>query len=173
MYLFVCLFFCGCRTENLQSCSDYISFYYWDKGILTECAVTTIEEVKEEAFCADTVLCDSNKVRQFYNYVMWLQPSTEQRCVNLRVVSGIHYNDTTIIASFGENQGIMVDGIRMNDDKRLFDFIEKVLYSEKGYRRLFDKYMETQGFSYNLTPEQIEERWHYFYSTVKNNVIVR
>ena len=165
--IFVCFFFCCCQTENIQSSSDYLKFYYWDKNIDTEYSITSFEDVRNDELCADTVFYDTVIIKQFYNYLIELKTSSNQRPADLRVTSELHYNDTTIIASFGEKIGIMLNGVRMEDDKRLFNFIEKNLYSKDGYRRLFDKQMESEGVSTHLSPEQIEEHWQHYYSTLK------
>ncbi len=149
VYLFICfsaLLYVsfGCKSMEMGDVGMYIKFYYIDKGKHTEYAWSAQDLIKEEDH-ADTTFYDSLLIKDFMSMINKLEDDSITRSIDTRVVAEVHSGDSVIVVSFGEDIGTMVDGVRKEDKKELFDFIQKHLYNEAGYRRLYKRLNKCQS----------------------------
>lgn len=116
---------CAHRTRILSENVVKIDFYAMDKGIETSYSFKPEDVIRSGR---DTVITDRLFIDEFVTLINSLKP-VEEICSDNRAVAVIKTTvGEEIQIAFGYHWGIHLNGVRMNDDQRLFDFIDKYVY---------------------------------------------
>lgn len=106
---------------------DHISFFCMSKGIEFPSAVTLPRLL---SMGRDTVVADKGFINDFVKELNSLSPSSERYNIDLRKAAFLYTNTgDTIKVLFGENFGIELNGIIMNDSNSLFALIDNRVYA--------------------------------------------
>lgn len=149
LFAFVLTVSCDNEKEKKQIYPN-VEFVYLGKGMEFMNALSSLDKIPY-SLCVDTVVTDSLFVRKFIELVDSLEDDTSKHSIDIRVVSKIHYADSTErLVCFGDYWGTMVEKDVKKDNPQLFELINNALYDEKGWRKIFTHSLRQDGFDDNL-----------------------
>lgn len=160
------MFSCTCKSSVQPNC-PYIEVYYMEKGYETLNSISSPVLFKEmKNVYADTLILDDKVVRTFIKYIDSLENDSVCKNIDIRVMSIVHLNDSTqSVVCLGEKWGTMVDNIMKHDNQGLFDFVNKILYDEIGWKHLF---MKVYGNNYDVNSLDARSEWELFIKRVRD-----
>lgn len=169
--LIVLVLICSCCEQQCEDSpeNNHVTFYYIAKDI-EYCASQTFPQAIINMYdCLDTIIYDNIFVERFTNIVDNLKVDTVQCMIDIRTVALVTRNNNTDTICFGGYFGISRDGIKMQDNDSLFDMINGTLYTLKGWRRIFDKYIEVGDILPEMYGNDMNKAWSAFCSNLANS----
>ncbi len=129
---------CGCSHRDYIPLNrvEYIKFYTTNRSFERNCAIHSFDYFVEwnkdslgaGSLCRDTIVKDKASIQRFVTLVNSLQINDNQD-YDLRTVAMIHLtNDSVIHVGFGYHSGICIEGLVMNDNEELFQYLEDSIY---------------------------------------------
>lgn len=127
---------CTCRAHIPLDEVEYITFYTTNRTFERNSAIHSFDffvewnkdSLGEGSLCRDTIVRDKASIERFVTLVNSLQINNNKN-YDLRTVAIIHLiNDSTIHVGFGYQSGICIEGVVMNDNEELFQYLEDSIY---------------------------------------------
>ncbi len=145
----------SCRDNSVSTSSfPKVEFYYLEKSLETMNSINTPEKFLSHD-CLDTVVTDSCSVDSFIRIVdMLIDDSVNDNC-DIRVLARIFYSDSVDkVVCLGGYHGIKVDNVPKKHSPELYEYINKLLFDEDGWRKIIIHYLRQDGFGDDIdTPE--------------------
>ena len=169
-YIFPMIFVVSCRKENKTDLIyPNVEFVYMMKGMLFLNSLDSPEKVLSYECCVDTVIYDKKAVDAFITLIDNLDNDTINSNCDFRVVSIIHYNDSSeCVVCLGERWNTMVDNVRKKDNPLLFEFINNLLYDEMSTRRLIRRSFCMGGYADIIDTPEMKAKIDECFERIKN-----
>jgi len=155
LYFIVLLLCFSCEDAKLNDPQlPYVKFTYMWPGMET-CNDLSAEDVLNSPDNADTIITDSCFYEKFMQFLDSLPNDTSQTSGDFRIVAQIYHRDSTMsVMSCDDRFGVCkVDNVFKKDSPELLDFLNHLLYTENGFRRLLVKSMMSYDSAYVYTEE--------------------
>lgn len=130
----IALFSLSCKTTKKLNCDDVqgIKIAYLPKGINTAHAINDCDDIlKYTPVVKDTTISDKETIRNFIKLINNLKVSKNHSNEDYRIMCLIIVKDmkNPILICFGEDWLINYNGIIMKDNKKIFKFLDNLLYN--------------------------------------------
>ncbi len=137
----------SCREESPStSFSPKVEFYYLEKSLEVMNSIDTPEKFLSMDY-VDTVITDSCCVDSFIHMVDVLSDDSVNNKCDIRVLARIIYSESEErIVCFGGYHGITVDNVSKKHSPELYEFVNNLLYDEKGWRRIIIHSLQHDGY---------------------------
>lgn len=138
-YIIIMFFIgCGCsqRVHIPPNKVDYIKFYTTNRSFERNSSIRSFDffvewnrdSLASGSLCRDTILRDKSSIQRFVSLVNSLQKSDNPN-YDLRTAAFIYLvNGSVIHVGFGYRFGICIEGIAMDYNEDLFQFLENSIY---------------------------------------------
>lgn len=159
--LFALLLFFSCgNVEQNDPELLYVKFTYVWKGIESCNAWNKPSDVLSFEEKADTIVTDSCFYEMFTQLLNSIPTDTIRKSGDYRIVAQIYHKDSTVSVMccddvFGCS---MVDNVYKQQSSELMDFLNHLLYDEKGYRRLIERGIMLNDSAPLFTTEEVQRR---------------
>ena len=132
-----------------------VRFLFLPKGYEFIAPLTESKDVLNQVSLIDTTIVDRGFISDYVELLNGLTQCDKSYIYDLRIVSIINYKDSTKReVCFGENSDILLDGILMNNDDRLFTFLDEKLYTKEIWKKIYGmKFKEFKLNSYVLSKD--------------------
>lgn len=129
----MCLFIGSCSRGVYINTSDVkaIRFLYLPQGIEKTAAIADYQDIMmDTSFIQDTIIYDRVLIDQYIGYINKLWPC-KQKSNDFRTYSIVQLKDgrQPIALGFGENFGTVIGQQQMKDDRKLFEWLHMLLYT--------------------------------------------
>ena len=132
-----------------------VRFLFLAKGYEFIAPLTETKDVLNQVSLIDTTIVDRGFISDYVELLNGLTQCDKSYIYDLRIVSIINYKDSTKReVCFGENSDILLDGILMNNDDRLFTYLDEKLYTKESWKKIYAmRFKEFKLNSYLLSQD--------------------
>lgn len=127
-YLIVLSIIFGCKNFEKKGSTKFLEFYYIGPGTNTtysyQCGMLSKEVIKDINYKKNTDEKVFNYFIKLYNGYKTIKDSTG---IDTRIKVIIHDNKKTDVLCLGEHFNTYKNGVKVNDNKELLEYIKKVI----------------------------------------------
>ena len=158
LFIIIVLILQGCSNrQNDFEVNDIksIRFIFLPKGYEFIAPLTETKDVMCQSSIIDTTIVDKAFINDYVNLINGLTQCDESYVYDLRMVSIINQKDSTKReVCFGEYSDILIDGILMNNDDRIFTFLDEKLFTKEIWKKIYGmRFNEFKLNSYLLSKD--------------------
>lgn len=158
LFIFIVLIQQSCyNRQNDFEVNDIksVRFLFLPKGYEFIAPLTEAKDVMSQPSIIDTTIVDKVFMNDYVNLINGLTQCDQSNIYDLRIVSIINYKDSTKReVCFGEYSDILIDGILMNNDDRIFTFLDEKLFTKEIWKKIYGmRFKEFKLNSYLLSKD--------------------
>ena len=145
LYIVLLILLSSCAKTRYINPDDveYIKFGYLQKGIETYVALSSWQDVIGSYDRIDTVIENRQFIQEYVELLNSTSAKADSTSGDYRVVSLIKLKDgAEHYVCLGETFGLAFDSIILQDNKRIFDFVDSVLYTKEQLKKFHRMNME-------------------------------
>ena len=172
LFIFIVLIQQSCyNRQNDFEVNDIksVRFLFLPKGYEFIAPLTEAKDVMSQPSIIDTTIVDKVFMNDYVNLINGLTQCDESYIYDFRIVSIINYKDSTKReVCFGEKSDILIDGILMNNNDRLFSFLDEKLYTKENWKKIYGMQFKEYKLNSYLLSKDFDNDFMTAYKYIEN-----